>query len=224
MFIIGDTCLSSSFIDRVEEKLSRDIRIVDELLNVKDSVREEAIRILREITRLSGEAVRKLHIEDYEASYNNLVKAGELVDKIRVLMNNHPDLYYSGLVYNGLSEYVEALTTYMLLRNRDIPSYEELNVPYVPYLQGLGDTIGELRRHVLNLLDKGLVDEARNYIEVMERIYLWLRKLNYPDPLTPGLRHKIDVARRLIEDTKTLYISTKNSIELSRKLEETRNK
>ncbi|RUM48149.1 MAG: haloacid dehalogenase, partial [Hyperthermus sp.] len=31
----------------------------------------------------------------------------------------------------------------------------------------------------------------------------------YPDALMPGVRHKIDVARRLIDDTKSLLLSIK---------------
>jgi len=36
----------------------------------------------------------------------------------------------------------------------------------------------------------------------------------------PAVRHKVDVARRLIEDTKVLYLNTINSYELRKKIEE----
>jgi len=212
--------LSSDLVSMVEDKLSRDISSVDELLSVKDSVREETIKFVREIIRASGEAIRRIHLGEYEKAWENLVKASEYVNKVKTLLEKHPDLYYSGLVYNGFSEYVEARVTYSLVVEKKMPSLEELGVPYIPYLQGLGDTIGELRRYILILLDKGLLEEASTYLEVMEHIYLWLRKLNYPDPLTPGLRHKVDVARRLIEDTRTLYISTRNSLKLSKQIAE----
>jgi len=58
------------------------------------------------------------------------------------------------------------------------------------------------------------------YLDVMEAIYQWLKKLNYPDALMPGVRHKVDVARRLIEDTKVLYLNTINSYELRKRIEE----
>ena len=43
----------------------------------------------------------------------------------------------------------------------------------------------------------------------MEALYNELRSLEYPDALMPGVRHKIDVARRLIDDTKALLIEVK---------------
>ncbi|MEM4888550.1 MAG: haloacid dehalogenase, partial [Thermosphaera sp.] len=80
------------------------------------------------------------------------------------------------------------------------------------YLQGLGDVVGELRRHVVDLLDEAKVEEASNFLKVMELIYENLKRLDYPDAITPGLRHKVDVAARLIEDTRVLILSTKNSL------------
>jgi len=206
--------------DIVDSVLERDIGVVDELLQVKDSIREEAIRITREILRYSTEATRLIHLEKFDDALSNIVKANELIEKLKKLMAEHPDLYYSGLVYNSLSEYVEAYITYKLIVEKKMPSYNELNVPHVPYLQGLGDVVGELRRHILSLLNRGDVSGAEEYLEVMESIYLWLRKLNYPDPLVPGLRHKVDVARRLIDDTKTLLINTKNAYLVTERINE----
>jgi len=206
--------------DIVDSVLERDIGVVDELLQVKDNIREEAIRVTREILRYSTEATRLIHLEKFDDALSNIVKANELIEKLKKLMAEHPDLYYSGLVYNSLSEYVEAYITYKLIVEKKMPSYNELNVPHVPYLQGLGDVVGELRRHILSLLNRGDVSGAEEYLEVMESIYLWLRKLNYPDPLVPGLRHKVDVARRLIDDTKTLLINTKNAYLVTERINE----
>jgi translin len=139
---------------------------------------------------------------------------------LKDVLADHPDLYYSGMVYNSVSEYVEAYVTYKLIVEKKMPSMGELGVHYVPYLQGLGDVVGELRRHVLALLDRSLLDEAEYYLDIMERIYLWLRKLNYPDALVPGLRHKVDVARRLIDDTRVLIINTRNAVTVSSRIDE----
>jgi len=204
----------------VERVLGRDIEFIDNLLSVKDSVREETIKITREILRYSTEAVRLIHLEKYEEAWNNILKATELVSTVKEKLRDHLDLYYSGLVYNSLSEYVESYITYKLIVEKTIPSYEELQIPHVPFLQGLGDCIGEIRRHILTLLSKGDIEEAAEYLEVMETIYLLLRKLNYPDPLVPGLRHKVDVARRLIDDTKNLLINTRNAYMVTKKIKE----
>ncbi len=202
----------------VESVLGRDIDFIDSLLSRKDSVREDTIRVTREILRYSTEAVRLIHLEKYGEAWNNILKASELVSILKEKLKDHPDLYYSGLVYNSLSEYVESYITYKLIVEKTMPSYAELRVPYIPFLQGLGDCVGEVRRHILSLLNKGALEEASEYLEVMETIYLLLRKLNYPDPLIPGLRHKVDVARRLIDDTKNLLINTRNAYMVAEKI------
>ncbi len=206
-------------VDRVEEVLSRDISRVDGVLGVKDSVREEAIRVSRVILRYSTEAVRLIHLGRFSDAWSNIVEAGRGLGELKDLLRDHADLYYSGMVYNSVSEYVEAYITYKLIVEKTLPSLDELGVYHVPYLQGLGDVVGELRRHVLSLLDKGLIEEAEYYLGVMERIYLWLRKLNYPDALVPGLRHKVDIARRLIDDTKVLLINTRNAHLISSRID-----
>ncbi len=206
-------------IDLVESVLSETISRIDGVLAEKDRVREEAIRVSREILRYSTEAVRLIHLGNYGQAWSNIVEASQRLRKLSETLRGHPDLYYSGLVYNSVSEYVEAYITYKLIVEKKMPDIEELGVYYVPFLQGLGDVVGELRRHVLGLLHRGELSEASFYLDVMERIYLWLRKLNYPDALVPGLRHKVDVARRLIDDTKVLLINTRNAYTVTEKID-----
>ncbi len=204
----------------VDKVLSIDIGSIDNMLAVKDSVREEAIRISREVIRASREAVRLIHLGNYNDARISVERAAELVNGLLNKLSQHPDLLYSGLVYNCVSEYVEAKVFYMLVVEKNMPKLEELGVPYIPYLQGLGDVVGELRRYIIDLLRDEKYSEAGEYLDVMETIYQWIKKLNYPDALTPGLRHKADVARRLTEDTKVLYLNTLNSYELRGRIKE----
>jgi len=189
--------------------LQKDLEFIEMLLNEKDAVREEVIKLSREITRLAGSIVHLVHRGEWSQAGELLVKARELVRELNKLVEKHPDLKYSGLVYNCLGEYVEAYMFYSIITQHSTPSISELEVTIVPYLQGLGDLIGEIRRYVIKLLDELKIEEAEEYLEVMEYIYSELRKLDYPDALTPGLRHKVDVASRLIEDTRVLLLNTK---------------
>ena len=97
-----------------------------------------------------------------------------------------------------------------------MPTPEELGVGFIPYLQGLGDVVGELRRLALELVRVGRFSDAWMLLEAMEAIYLGLRGLDYPDALAPGIRHKADVARRLVDDTKSMLVD----LESRRRLEE----
>ncbi|MCE4603602.1 MAG: haloacid dehalogenase, partial [Aeropyrum sp.] len=62
----------------------------------------------------------------------------------------------------------------------------------------------ELRRLCLDLVRHAEFEVAWRLLEIMEAIYLELRSLDYPEALIPGVRHKADVARRLVDDTKAL--------------------
>ncbi|WP_052891728.1 haloacid dehalogenase [Thermosphaera aggregans] len=194
--------------------LRRDIETVSKILDEKDRVREEAIRFVREIVRMSGDLVSSLHGKNVE-------DAGKIMASLRVrkteflsLLSKHPDLLYSGLSYNALSEYAESIIVYHLVVEGRMPLLEEIDVPVPAYLQGLGDAVGELRRHIVELLDSGRVEEATYYFRIMEAIYESLKRLDYPDAITPGLRHKVDVAARLVEDTRVLILTTKNSLRM----------
>jgi len=198
-------------IGKISSVIRSDIEATNTLLETKDSIREEVYRLVRELIRASGDVVTLVHRGLYNDAKDKLDLARSLLVKINDLLNDHPDLYYSGMVYNGLSEFVEASLFYGIIVENKAYSVKELGVPYVPYLQGLGDLVGEIRRYVIKLLDKGMIEEAEEYLNIMEEIYVNLRRLDYPDALTPGLRHKVDVAARLIEDTRVLVLSTRNA-------------
>jgi translin len=201
-----------SFIEAVQEVLRRDLEEISSLLSEKDRVREEVIKLTRDITRLSSRVVSYIHRGRFEDARRELSSLQQYVVKLLETLRGHDDLKYSGLVYNSLSEYVEATLFYAIVVENRLLSIRELEVPVVPYLQGLGDLVGELRRLIVRLLDQACVNEAENYLKVMEAIYEGLRELNYPDPLIPGVRHKVDIASRLVEDTRVLILNTKNSL------------
>ncbi|MFZ8793780.1 MAG: haloacid dehalogenase [Acidilobaceae archaeon] len=182
------------------------LEAIDRFLAIRDNAREEAIRISRDIVRLSKQVITLIHGGDVGRAST---VAMELESKVRLLeerVSSFPDLYYSGLTYNALSEYVEASLLLDVALGRDLRGFEELRVPPVPYLQGLGDLVGELRRLALEKVRSGDFSEAWRLYRVMESIYVNLSKLEYPESLIPGVRHKVDVARRLLDETLALLV------------------
>lgn len=203
----------------ISEVIDKDLGFIESLLTIKDRVREEAIRVSREITRLSTEAIRLVHLHKFNEAEKLLKDASIAAKNLLEKLSDHPDLLYCGLIHGCLAEYVEARILLDLTHERKLTSLQELGVPHIPYLQGLGDVVGELRRLAIDLIKAGSFNEASLYIDIMEEIYQGLRKLSFPDALTPGLRHKVDVARRLIEDTKILFINAYNASKLMEKLD-----
>ena len=85
-----------------------------------------------------------------------------------------------------------------------LPSISDLGVDPVPYVQGLLDLVGELKRRILDLVRDDKYDEAYTLFKVAEAIYESVRTLDYPDPILPGVRRKTDVARTVTESLRTL--------------------
>ncbi|NPA69309.1 MAG: haloacid dehalogenase [Crenarchaeota archaeon] len=184
-------------------------RIEQELKQMED-VRDNIIRESRDIVRLSREIVHLVHRGDLEEAEKRISKLSELVREIIRKARQYPQLYYSGLICGPLIEYVEAVTLYKIVTEDKIPSPEELEVENVPYLLGLGDVVGELRRIIIEALRRGAdVRDVEKYFKYMEEIYEALSLIVVPDALVPGLRGKVDFIRKMVEVTRAdLYLAT----------------
>ncbi|NPB00440.1 MAG: haloacid dehalogenase [Crenarchaeota archaeon] len=184
-------------------------RIEKELKQIED-VRDSIIRESRDIIRLSREIVHLVHRGELEEARSRINKLTEIVREIVRKARQHPQLYYSGLICGPLIEYVEAVTLYNIVTENKIPSPEELDVENVPYLLGLGDVVGELRRIIIEALRRGEdVKEVEKYFRYMEEIYEALSLIVVPDALVPGLRGKVDFIRKMVEVTRAdLYLAT----------------
>ena len=216
-------------LDRVDPKFDRELlrRIVkqaDAWLSERDRVREEAIRAARDVNRYSGWAVTSVHKGDFEEALSHLSKASEAARRLIELVSPYPELSNAGFASSALAEYAEASILVNVVLGRGLPTPEDLGVGYVAYLQGLGDAVGEFRRLALELARRGEIKVAWRLLEAMEAIYLELRTLDYPEALAPGIRHKADVARRLVDDTKALLIEVESASKLHTALKEAERK
>ena len=117
-------------------------------------------------------------------------------------LSDHPELLFSKSVEAALAEYTELIATIELIERKRLPSMGEIDVPAAAYLNGIGDSIGEIRRHILDLLRDGHVRQAEEYLEIAESILDELMTFDYPKALLGDLRRKQDVARNLIEKTR----------------------
>ena len=89
-----------------------------------------------------------------------------------------------------------------------MPSPEELRIDVVPWLHGLGEAVGELRRRLLDLLREGSVEEAEALLVAMDDIVYQLAAIDYPDGMTNSLRRTTDVARSLTERSRADLTAT----------------
>ncbi len=172
----------------------------------KDKAREIGLSLSREVVRTCGTAIRHIHRGDIGKAAMLLEDARGALEDIDLQLADHPDIYYSGFVEHAQQEFVECAVVHQLLtkenNNDTLPSPQELGVTYAAYLNGLGDVVGELRRHILDLIRQDMPQDGDQFLDIMDDMYSTLMMFDYPDAITRGLRRKSDVARSLIERTR----------------------
>ncbi|HRW82893.1 MAG TPA: translin family protein, partial [Methanothrix sp.] len=184
-----------SSLDDLAEDISR-------YFEAKDQAREEALALTRVVIRRCGAAIRSVHRGEFDRALELTEKAGDALSRIGDLLADHPDVRYAGFVDGAEQEYAEARIVYSIITEHRTPTPEEVGVEMTSYLSGLGDTVGELRRHVLDLIRQGRPEDGEVFLEAMEEIYHLLMLFDYPDAVTKGLRRKGDMARSLLERTR----------------------
>ncbi len=193
--------------------------IIDDIereLDEKDTVRELAVKSTRAIARVSGLAIRALHRG--EEVQGLLAEAREEASKLKSVLEDHPEMYHSGMVEAAHQELVEASLSFSILHGEPLPAPEQLGVTATGYLLGLGDTVGELRRFALEGLKGGDVASAGRYLDMMEEIYDEIMRFDHPTALV-AVRRKQDVARALIEKTRGEVAVAARGWELEKKLD-----
>lgn len=190
-------------------------------LDTRFSAREVAVTRGRNLIRASANAIRALHRGEWEAADARIAEADTIRDEILARMSEQPALVHAGFVTDAVKELAEAHITRALFLGRDLPGPDDLGIDPVPWLHGLGEAVGELRRRLLDLLRSGDVDAAETLLVAMDDIVDQLAEIDYPDGMTKGLRRTTDVARSLTERSRADLTTTVVQERLRRRLEAT---
>lgn len=173
-----------------------------EHLQEKDDAREKSLMGSRQVVRFCAEATRTIHREEFEAAEQLLTQAREALIKIRKTVEGHPDILYAGFIGDAEKEYAEAMAAMAVARGDEIPSPEEIGVETAPYLNGLAEAVGEIRRRIIDKLRLGEVDGCAQLLETMDAFYSGIVSFDYPEAMLLGLRRRTDLARSIIERTR----------------------
>jgi translin len=168
----------------------------------KYSARESALRLSREVIHASALAIRAIHRSEFDEAEKRIAMARAALDQAKVALADHADIYHAGFVHDAAKEYAEASLTLAVVRGQALPEPEALGVSYAAYLNALGETAGELRRHLLDHLRHGEVEFCEGMLDAMDDIYSLLVTIDYPDAMTGGLRRTTDVTRGILEKTR----------------------
>jgi translin len=172
-------------------------------LDAKHRAREVGLRTTRQAVRSAANAIRAAHRAELDRADRLLAEARELLTVAESTLAAHPDVYYAGFLQDAQKEYAEALTTRALVAGDPVPPPEDVGVGDAPYLNGLAETVGELRRHLLDVLRLGDLPRATALFAAMEEIHALLADLDFPEAITGNLRRSTDIARSIIERTRS---------------------
>lgn len=188
-------------------------------LDAKNAAREKALPLCRSATRFSANAIRAVHRGDEAQAASLLEQARGCLDLALDSLADQPDVHYAGFFHDAAKEYAEARLTQALVQRLPLPDADELGVEAPAYLNGMGEAVGEMRRHLLDLMRSGELARCEEVLEVMDEIHHLLMSMDYPEAVTAGLRRTSDAIRAIIERTRGDLTTTIIQSRLQRALE-----
>ncbi|CAB3287792.1 Translin [Methanocaldococcus lauensis] len=187
----------------------------------KDSVREEILKLSREIVRDCSMLIRKIHKSDKEENFEDKLK--EIEEKIKKLNSMATFPEFVGYLSTPQQEFVEALALYMIKFKNKIPKFKDLDfIKEENYILGLSDVIGELRREVLESMKNDDLSEVERYFKFMETLYDFLMNFDYYY-VVDNLRRKQDICRGILEKTHGDIVTFIENLKLREDLKNVKN-
>lgn len=189
-------------------------------LQKKDTAREKVLPLCRELIRYASITIRAIHRQEFDEAKRLLAEGEKIKVDLTRAVAEWEELRYHGFVRDAQKEYTEASVVFALVTGQPLPDPDKLKVEYTSYLNGLGDTVGELRRYLLDSMRHGDLSHCEQTLSAMDDIYTVLVTMDYPDAVTGGLRHTTDQVRGILEKTRGDVTLVVRQRELESKLNE----
>ena len=165
-------------------------------LDEKFEAREKALKASRDIVPTCARAIRLVQKREFKKAEQEAERIRQKISAVEKLLEGYPVLRNS-VLSSAWQEYSELVIYLSVAEGKELP---EPDVPPEYYLTGLGDAIGELKRYALELMAEGKKEDAKRLYEELEDFYSEYAGLAYPNSIVPGLKHKQDVARKVLND------------------------
>ena len=187
---------------RAQERIEEIADLALDEFRRKHELREQAIRVSREVVRASANAIRAVHRGELAQARELVETAGAHVRETRETLAGHPDLYFTGYTQDAQKEYAEARAVLAFIAAEELPGPGDIGVETPAYLNGLAEAASELRRCILDALRRGDDSRVEELMAAMDDVYNILVVMDFPDALTSGLRRTTDQLRGVLERTR----------------------
>jgi translin len=186
-----------------------------------NGAREIGLAACRRVIRSSGSAIRLVHRLEFDDAANVIAEAEGSLREAQRALAAHPAVAYAGFLTDAEKEFVEATLTLALVQGAPLPSAADLDVMPPSWLKGLAEAASELRRHLLDRLRAGDLQQGEVLLGVMDDAYDALVLVDFPDAITGGLRRTLDALRAVLERTRGDVTTTVLQTELRKSIERT---
>jgi len=169
----------------------------------KDAARERVMPLCREVIRHSSNTIRAVHRQEFDQAKELLKSARNLLGEVEAGTSGCGELSYGGFVRDAQKEFAEASITLALVTGNRLPEPDELGIDAAPYMNGMGEAVGELRRYLLDSMRGGNLSRGEELLSAMDDIYSIMVTMDFPDGITGGLRRTTDMVRGVLERTRS---------------------
>lgn len=185
------------------------------------TAREWLIKRSRDVLTLCRKAIATCMRGDTGSSehVNVLVR---VFKEYREFAKAYPELYFSNFYRSIESEYVEAVELCYAIKEGGLLPYKSLDVAPASFILGLLDVIGELKRHSLRLIERGSYEESLKVFNIAESVFNQVEELAFAENIIPGLKRKLDIYRKVLDNWKELLIDIISREKLRKVLEGTK--
>ena len=187
-------------------------------LSKKQAAREIALPLSRKIIQSSANSIRYSHRGEFKEARRLVNQASKMLQEAYKQLDTHKEIFFAGFLQDAQKEYVEATVFLAFAQGNQFPNPKDLGVELPPYLNGLGESVGELRRYILDALRRDDLSRCEELLGIMDEIYSLLVTIDYPDALTRGLRRTTDMVRGILERTRGDLTMSLRQRELESKL------
>ena len=184
------------------KRVRKSIEAAAEALQSAHDSREFLLRNTRTAVLTSGRAIMEIHRENYREAEKMIASAAGMIEEYR--KKAPAGLRY--LLITSEQEMVEASALLAVARGRQVPTSSSLGVSNEGYVLGMMDSLGEIKRHVVDLLRRNEAARARRAFERMEEMYSMLYPFAAMDRVLKEARRKMDVGRIQLEDARVLLV------------------
>lgn len=191
---------------------------IRQTFSAKDTAREKALPLCREVIRHCSQAIRAVHRQEFDQAEERLQSARNLLNQAKQAVTAYSELSNASFIRDAQKEFAEGSITLALVTRKQPPDPNELDIDPAAYLNGLGEAVGELRRYLLDSMRRGDLSQGEELLSAMDDVYSILITMDFPDAITSGLRRTTDMVRGVLERTRSDLTLVMSQNELGNKL------